>query len=112
MSLLGNAMILAGALFCLVSAIAMVRFPDAYARLHASTKCLTAGGLLLFAGIGLRNPAREFVPRLILLGILFCLSSPVANHAVARAMYIKAIAEPRVVVDEYGTYLREKEALK
>lgn len=112
MNLLGNIMVLVGSLFCLVSAIAMVRFPDAYARLHASTKCLTAGGLLLFAGVGFQNPGSGFAPRLILLGVLFCLSSPVANHAVARAMYVKAIAEPRIVVDEYRLYLSEKEGGK
>jgi len=43
--------ILAGLFFMLVGAIGIVRFPDGFNRLHASSKCSTLGllGLLLGA---------------------------------------------------------------
>ena len=110
MAIIGYFLLLAGSLFCLVSALAMLRFPDAYARLHASTKCLTAGGLLVFLGVAFLNPYPNYIPRLIILVVFYCMSSPVANHAIARAMYKRGVAEPHVVIDEYGPYLRQKEA--
>ena len=93
-----------GTLFSFAMTVGMLRFPDAYTRLHASTKCLTAGGTLVFIGIAILKPEIGFLSRLILLIVFFSMSSPVANHAIAHAMYKQGIAKPTVIIDEYASY--------
>ena len=75
----------AGVGFCLLAAIGVVRMPDVYTRMQASTKAGTLGIALVVAAAGL--PFRDAVTMLhsgLVIGFLFR-PAPVAPHLVARA---------------------------
>ena len=78
-------LIFAGAAFCLVGAIGVLRFPDVYSRMHSAGITDTIGallivfGLLLFAGFTLAGAKLVFI-----LAFLW-MASPTATHALAKA---------------------------
>ena len=48
--MIGHALLVLGAALTLLAAIGMVRFRDAFSRMHALTKASTAGSLLVLLG--------------------------------------------------------------
>ncbi|GGM50760.1 Na+/H+ antiporter subunit G [Longimycelium tulufanense] len=95
--------LLAGATFCLLGAIGVVRFPDTAARLHAAAKPQTLGLLLILLGTAIRVPA-DTVMALLLVALLQLTTTPVTAQIVGRAAHrIKAMKRPNVVLDELGT---------
>jgi len=87
-----------GLFFMLVGAIGIVRFPDAYNRLHASSKCGTLGllGLLLgavfFLAVLLVKPIGVSTQFVILDGILWNAVSPTAVTETAEGGYTSSNA--------------------
>ena len=81
--IIGGGMLVFGLFFFIIGVVGIIRLPDAYSRLHASGKVATLGlfGLLVSGGI-LMPP---LLPRLLLLGLFFLLTAPVASHAIAVA---------------------------
>ncbi len=80
--------LLTGVGFCLLAAIGVVRMPDVYTRMQASTKAGTLGIALVVAAAGLHF--RDAVTMLhsgLVIGFLF-LTAPVASHLIARAAYV------------------------
>ncbi|SFE28048.1 monovalent cation/H(+) antiporter subunit G [Alteribacillus iranensis] len=82
-------LVLIGALLSLISAIGVIRLPDVYTRLHASTKAATLGVmcilLALFLFFGLVD---GYVSARILLAILFVFATaPVGGHLISRAAH-------------------------
>ena len=51
--IIGKLLIAIGILFNIFGCIGLVRFPDVYNRLQASTKCVTLGTIMLLAGVAL-----------------------------------------------------------
>ncbi len=105
MRIFGEFIVLIGSIICLLGAIGIVRFPDAYAKLHSSTKCLSAGGTLVFLGIMMCFARPYVVPKVILLIVFFFFSNPVSTQALARACYKRRIGDINTVIDEYEGYI-------
>jgi multicomponent Na+:H+ antiporter subunit G len=78
---------LAGAAFALLAAVGVLRMPDVFTRMQASTKASTLGlgCLLLGAALQLGDVA-SFV-RVVSIGAFVLLTTPVAGHVIARAAY-------------------------
>ena len=77
--------ILLGAVFCLLAAIGMLRFPDIYTRAHAASKAGVLGVGLILVGVAF---ASQDIARALgaLVGIAFLgLTGPVAAHLLTRA---------------------------
>ncbi len=78
-------LVFAGAAFCLVGAIGVLRFPDVFARMHSSGITDTLGALLVVSGLivlaGWSLAAVKLVFILAFLGI----TSPTSTHALAKA---------------------------
>lgn len=78
-------LIFAGAAFCLVGAIGVLRFPDVFARMHSSGVTDTLGAMLVISGLivlaGWTLPAVKLVFILAFLGM----TSPTSTHALAKA---------------------------
>ena len=91
----------AGVFFSLVTAIGMLRFPDAYTRLHAGTKGLTIGVGLVLLGSALSAPSLEHGIKTGLIGVFMLVTNPIAMHALARANYRVQRSRLRLVIDEY-----------
>ncbi|MFC1804469.1 monovalent cation/H(+) antiporter subunit G [Candidatus Omnitrophota bacterium] len=85
--ILGYIFIVIGLTFNLFGCLGLIRLPDVYNRLQASTKCVTLGtcsilfGLFLFKGVSAAGIKA-------LLCILFLiLTAPVSAHALSRAAH-------------------------
>lgn len=76
-----------GVFFSLMGGVGLLRFPDLYIRLSASSKAATlgVGSLLLAAAVHFGEPS---VLGLVLATLVFlALTMPVAAHMIARAAY-------------------------
>ena len=81
----GCLVLLAGAGFCLLAAIGIVRLPDLLTRMHAASKAGAVGGGLILLAVPLVTLDAGVALRAIL-GVMFLLlTTPVAAHLLARA---------------------------
>ena len=78
---------LAGSAFALLAAIGVLRMPDVFTRMQASTKASTLGlGCLLIGAALQMNDFGSFI-RLASIGAFVLMTTPVAGHVIARASY-------------------------
>lgn len=81
---LASALILAGALFCLIGAIGVLRLPDCFTRMHAASKAGVLGAALILGGIVAATRGASALEALFALLVLLA-TAPLAAHAVSRA---------------------------
>jgi multicomponent Na+:H+ antiporter subunit G len=79
---------LAGALFALLAAIGLLRMPDVFTRMQASTKASTLGLGLLLIGTAIQLGDFASFIRVTSIGAFVLLTTPVAGHVIARASYL------------------------
>ncbi len=92
-----------GVVFDIFGCIGLIRFPDVYNRLQASTKCVTLGTFSIMLGIFLVSGFTSTGVKALLCGIFILMSSPVAAHALARGAYKSGVNLCRgSIVDKYG----------
>lgn len=97
-----------GVLFNLISAIGILRLPDVYARMHAAGKAATLGVSCLLLSAGLYYGQGELLRMLILI-VLFFITSPIATTTMARATYRN---DPRRrFILHYDDLARDQQAL-
>ncbi|MBV7697333.1 monovalent cation/H(+) antiporter subunit G [Streptomyces sp. TRM70350] len=77
---------LTGAVFCLLGALGLLRFPDTASRLHAAAKAQTLGLLLTLAGAAAQAPARH-APVLLLVALFQLLTAPITSQIIGRTAY-------------------------
>jgi multicomponent Na+:H+ antiporter subunit G len=80
-----GALFIAGATFALLAGVGVLRMPDVFTRMQASTKASTLGLGFLLAGMAVRNPAFPFVIRAVSILAFMLLTTAVAAHVIARA---------------------------
>ncbi len=74
-----------GAFFILVSAIGLIRFPDLYTRMHATTKATSFGLLLIIVGASLHFNVSVGWLKALLVIIFIYLTAPLAAHSIAKS---------------------------
>ncbi len=79
--------LLSGAFFMLVAAIGILKLPDLYQRLHASSKAATLGVALLLLGAALHSGDVGVISRCIIAIVFFVLTAPVGAHLMTRTAY-------------------------
>ncbi len=79
-----------GMFFLLVATVGLLRLPDVYNRLHATTKCDTLGSGLVLLSLVLQSELAVAI-RLALLIIFILITNPTAAHVIARAAYTTGI---------------------
>ena len=84
-------LILFGSFFVLAAAIGMLRFPDFYTRLHASTKLVTLGGIGILIGAAFGFNDVQVSLRVILIIIFFFLTAPLSGYMIGRAGYLRGL---------------------
>ena len=90
--------LLGGAVFLLVGAIGLLRFPDFYTRLHAVSVCDTLGAGLVLIGLMLQGGLSLVTVKLLLMFYFMLFSGPTAVHALAEAAFqgkLKPLVEKR-----------------
>ena len=90
-NLFAELLILFGCAFILTAGVGMYRFPDFYARLHASSKLVTLGGVGIFGGAALLFAPFGVTPRVLLVAAFFLLTAPLAGYMIARAGYLRGL---------------------
>jgi multicomponent Na+:H+ antiporter subunit G len=79
---------LAGAAFALLAAVGVLRMPDVFTRMQASTKASTFGLGCLLAGAALQLGDFGSFIRVASIGAFIVLTTSVAAHVIARASYL------------------------
>lgn len=76
-----------GLFFYFVGVLGLIRMPDVFTRMHATTKCDTMGAGLVFVGLIIWQ-GMNFVSLNILIVLVFIwLTNPTAAHAIAKSAY-------------------------
>jgi multicomponent Na+:H+ antiporter subunit G len=92
-----------GSLFALLAAIGVLRMPDVFTRMQASTKASTLGLACLLLGAALQLGDLASFVRAASIGAFVLLTTPVAGLVIARASYFSEVPLWR------GTVLDERE---
>jgi len=82
---------LGGSLFALLAAVGVLRMPDVFTRMQASTKASTLGLGCLLIGAALQMADFGSLIRLASIGAFVLLTTPVAGHVIARASYFAEV---------------------
>lgn len=107
---LSAALMITAAAFVLLAGVGLHRFDDVFSRIHAATKAITFGVLLVAAGAALQMTGPVDIVKLIMAAALQLVSAPVGSHILARAAYhagtelspltvIDQLAEPEAELD-------------
>ena len=101
--IIGYILVIIGVLFNIFGCIGLVRFPDVYNRLQASTKCVTLGTVLLLIGVAIISATGATSAKAIICAIFILLTSPTAAHAIAKGSYASGVPLwENSVVDKYA----------
>jgi len=85
--IISNILIAIGSLFNLFSCIGLIRLPDAYNRLQASTKAITMGMCTILLGVTVRYGFTGVGVKALLAIIVIFFTATVSAHTLARGTY-------------------------
>ena len=77
--------IVLGSLLLLIGSFGLIRLPDFWARMHASSVSDTGGVLI---GMMLQSGSVLVFIKLLVIGVFILISSPTASHAIANAAFV------------------------
>jgi len=77
-----------GAVFMLLAAIGVLRMPDLYLRMSATSKAATLGVICVMLAAALHFNDFAITARIIAIIVFLILTAPVAAHKIARAAYL------------------------
>ena len=77
--------VVAGATLALLAGVGVVRMPDVFTRMQASTKASTLGLGCVLAALAIRHPDVSIVMRALSIGAFMMLTTAVSAHVIARA---------------------------
>lgn len=80
-----------GSFFAVVAAIGVVRFPDLYMRLSATTKASTLGASLMLGGVALFFDNAAVTGKIAAIIVFIVLTAPVAAHMLGRSAYFSGV---------------------
>ena len=96
-----------GLYFALCGTKGIIRMPDTFCRMQAST-CVATLGMLGFAIAGILYAAlilhsASFAVKIVLIALLIIVTNPIGGHTIAKGAYKAGIRpEKKMEVDDYG----------
>lgn len=90
-SILSGVLMVIGAFFMLLAALGVVRMPDLFTRMHASTKSTTLGVACLMLGVAVHFGELAIAARALAVVAFVFFTAPVAAHMIARAAYFSDV---------------------
>lgn len=87
MSVLVALLLVSGGLFMLLAGVGLVRLPDLYLRMSATSKAATLGAALVLLGAALHFGTAAAAGKAIVIVAFLFLTAPAAAHAIGRAGY-------------------------
>lgn len=104
---IGLVLITVGVLFDLLGCIGLVRLPDVYNRIQASTKCVVLGTTLSLLGAMLWLGTTPAIIKGLLCILFLLITSSTAAHALARAAHRSGVPlAKQSVIDRYADDLK------
>ncbi|QLY40227.1 monovalent cation/H(+) antiporter subunit G [Hujiaoplasma nucleasis] len=92
--------LIAGLFFFFVGVVGLLRMPNVFTRMHATTKCDTMGAGLVFAALIMWQGFSFISANILLILIFVWITNPTAAHAIAKTAYKRMEAE--IDFDEDG----------
>lgn len=95
-----------GAVFNGLGALALIRFPDVYTRIHGATKCTTFGSIFSIAAVVVHGFLRgggeggTLAVHALFALVFLLITNPTGSHALARGAYRGGIKPAQAVVDQ------------
>ncbi len=86
-AILTGILLLCGGILAAAAALGIVRLPDTFMRMHASTKAGTLGAGLILLAVAIHSPDTGVALRALLTSLFLLLTAPVSAHIVGRAAY-------------------------
>jgi len=101
--IIGAIFIIVGLVFDIFGCIGLIRLPDVYNRLQATTKCVTLGTCSILFGTFILKGFCATGIKALLVAIFLLLTSPVAAHALARGAHKSGVKLwEKSVCDKYA----------
>jgi multicomponent Na+:H+ antiporter subunit G len=102
-------LVVVGAAFMLLAAVGVLRMPDLFLRLQATSKATTFGVGCLMLGVAFHFADFGTALRAAAIVVLFFVTAPIAAHVIARAAYfIGAELWQGNVIDEIRGHYDER----
>ncbi|MGR3496358.1 monovalent cation/H(+) antiporter subunit G [Citreimonas sp.] len=95
-------LILTGAALMLVAGIGILRQPDVFIRMHASTKVGTLSSGLIMLGVAIHFEEPAVIFKVVLIVLFLLLTAPIGAHMIGRAAL-------RIGVEPWGIERKEVE---
>jgi multicomponent Na+:H+ antiporter subunit G len=103
-------LLVSGALFMLLAGVGLVRLPDLYTRMSATSKAATLGASLALLGAALHFGTAAAAGRALVIVTFLFLTAPLAAHAIGRAGYRRGSPLwTGTIADELGESARRKD---
>ncbi|ADY25456.1 monovalent cation/proton antiporter, MnhG/PhaG subunit [Deinococcus proteolyticus MRP] len=83
--------VLIGSIFVLAAAVGVLRFPDLYTRLHASSKLVTLGSAGIYLGVAADFMDPTAFTRLLAVLLFQFLTTPLSAYLIAQASYLRGL---------------------
>lgn len=100
---LSLALILAGAILCLIAAIGLLRLRDVPSRLHAATKPQVLGLILICIAVALSLREWHVVAFLAVIVLVQFATAPLSAHMIGRQAYRNGrLDRDSLIIDELG----------
>jgi multicomponent Na+:H+ antiporter subunit G len=89
--ILAYGLMLVGAIFTFIAALGVVRLPDLFMRMHASTKSATLGVGFIMLGAAVYFSDVTITTRAVAVILFLLVTAPISSHLLARAAYFSGI---------------------
>jgi multicomponent Na+:H+ antiporter subunit G len=89
--IISGILLIVGSLFIFLAAIGLVKMPDLYTRMSATTKASTLGVGLILIGTAVYFSDVGVTSRALIIIIFLLLTAPIAAHMIARAAYFDGV---------------------
>ena len=104
--LLSAILVIIGAVFMLLAGLGILRMPDLFLRMSATTKASTLGGVSMLLALAIYFGDLGIVSRAVATIAFLLITAPVAAHLIGRAAYFGDVPlwDKTVVDDLHGRY--------
>ena len=92
LEVLSGGLLLAGAVFCTIGGVGVLRLPDLYPRTHAVSVSDSLGAVLVLLGLTLQAGIGLGAAKLLMIVWFLLLTGPTTSHALVKAAYSRGLA--------------------
>lgn len=106
---IADALVVFGVAIMTLGVVGVVRMPDVYAKLHAASKAVFLGVIVL-CGATFATGEWDIIARATLIAVMLLLTTPVASHAIGRGAFLDHEQMSSAdAIDESGHHLEPEE---